>query len=81
VAVPRWRGGIPQGGQHHPGVAELEPDQEKARGELPRFGGQGDAGEDDSLHDGASDDHRRRLSYRPNAPKRTRRSRRRRSGS
>ena len=40
-----------------PVLPELEPDQQHRQRELPRLARQGDAGEDDRLHEGAADDH------------------------
>ena len=43
-------------GQHDPGVAELEPDEEHREGQLPGLARQRDGGEHDRLDQGAPDD-------------------------
>ena len=62
---------VPQRGQHHPGVAQLEADEEEARAELPGLRRKGHAGEDRGLHDGAPHDHgAAAVLVRPDAPER-----------
>ena len=47
---------VPDAGEHHARVAELEADQQHAQRELPRFARQCDAGEHDRLDERAPDD-------------------------
>ena len=70
-ADPRERRDVADPGQHHPGVPELEPDQQQAERELPRLLRQRDAGEHDRLDEAAPDDDRlARVLVGPDAPER-----------